>query len=135
MRRFNGRSPAVKFGVDQRFRKKRGNGPSFLAEIAFGRVPLSAPIPAVGIGKIALHAMQPRMDPCAFGARIVLGNLVSGLPFPVQSVPHGPEQWGGNRRRVPGLVSRKAATSAFMKCPLEVGLSWFQVSEIIQPDS
>ena len=37
--------------------KKRGNRRSFLAEIAFGRVPPSLPVPIPGIGKIALDAM------------------------------------------------------------------------------
>jgi len=37
--------------------KKRGNSRSFLAEIAFGRVPPSLPVPIPGIGKIALDAM------------------------------------------------------------------------------
>ena len=64
---------------------------SFLDEIAFGHLPLSAPIPVAGVVQIALDAMQIGVDPCAFGARIVLGDLVSGLPFPVHSVPHGPE--------------------------------------------
>jgi hypothetical protein len=70
---------------------KCGNGLSFLAEIAFGHVPLSAPIPVAGVVQIALDAMQPGVNPCAFGARIVLGDLVSCLSFPVQPVPHGPE--------------------------------------------
>jgi hypothetical protein len=73
------------------FEKERSNGPSFLTGISVGNVPLSPPIPVTGIGDIALDAMQPCMDPCAFGTRIVLGDLVSGLPFPAQSVPHGPE--------------------------------------------
>jgi hypothetical protein len=77
--------------VRSAFEKKRRNRPSFLAWIAFGRVPLSPPIPVTGIGDIALDAMQPGMDPCAFGARIILGDVVSGLPFPAQSVPHSPE--------------------------------------------
>ena len=89
------------------FEKKRRNRLSFLARIAFGRVPLSPPIPVTGIGDIALDAMQPGMDPCAFGTRIILGDVVSGLPIPAQSVPHGPEQWDGNRRWVAGLQSVK----------------------------
>jgi hypothetical protein len=71
--------------------KKCGDGLSLLAEITFGYVPLSPPIPIAGIGKIALDAMQPGMNPCTFRARIVLGDLVSGLPFPVQPVPHRAE--------------------------------------------
>jgi hypothetical protein len=77
--------------VRSAFEKKRRNRLSFLAWIAFGHVPLSPPIPVTGIGDIALDAMQPGMDPCAFGTRIILGDVVSGLPFPAQSVPHGPE--------------------------------------------
>jgi len=73
------------------FEKKRRNRLSFLAWIAFGRVPLSPPIPVTGISGIALDPMQPGMDPCAFGTRIILGDVVSGLPIPAQSVPHGPE--------------------------------------------
>jgi hypothetical protein len=69
--------------------KKHGNRLSFLAEIAFGRVPPRLPIPIAGIGKIALDAMQPSMDPCTFGARIVLSDVVSGVPFPAEPVPHG----------------------------------------------
>jgi hypothetical protein len=30
-------------------------------------------------------------DPCAFGARIVLRDVVSRFPFPAHSAPHGPE--------------------------------------------
>jgi hypothetical protein len=63
------------------FEKKRRNRLSFLAWIAFGRVPMSPPIPVTGIGDIALDAMQPGVDPCAFGTRIILGDVVSGLPF------------------------------------------------------
>jgi hypothetical protein len=70
---------------------ERRNRLPFLTGIPFGRVPLSPPIPVTGIGDIALDAMQPRMDPCAFGTHIVLGDLVSGLPFPAQFVPRGPE--------------------------------------------
>src|SRR5690349_13274473 len=77
--------------VRSTFEKKRRNRLSFLAGIAFGRVPVSPPIPVPGIGGIALDAMQPGMDPRAFGTRIVLGDLVSGLPFPAQSEPYGPE--------------------------------------------
>lgn len=97
------------------FQKKRGNRRSFLREIAFGRVPPSLPVPIPRIGKIALDAMQPGMYPCAFLARILLGDVVSGLPFPAQPVPHGPEQRDGNCRRIAGLhVVKKVATSAFM---------------------
>jgi hypothetical protein len=71
--------------------KKRCNGLPFLAEITFGDVPPSLPIPVAGIGRIALDAMQPSMDPRTLSARIVLGDLMSGLPFPAQSVPHGSE--------------------------------------------
>src|SRR5215468_12489616 len=84
--------------VRSAFEKKRRNRLSFLTWIAFGRVPLSPPIPVTGIGDITLDAMQPSMDPCAFGTRIILGEVVSGVPFPAQSVPHGPEQWDGRRR-------------------------------------
>jgi hypothetical protein len=42
---------------------------------------MSPPIPVTGIGDIALDAMQPGVDPCAFGTRIILGDVVSGLPF------------------------------------------------------
>jgi hypothetical protein len=71
--------------------KKRCNGLRFLAEITFGHVSLSLPIPVARIGQIALDAMQPSMDPRTFDARIVLGDFMSGLPFPAQSVPHGSE--------------------------------------------
>ena len=57
--------------------------------------------------KIALHAVQPGMDPCAFSARVVLGDLVSRLPFPVQSVPHGPDQGDGTCRRFTALETVK----------------------------
>src|SRR5262249_44527321 len=77
--------------VRSAFEKKHRNRLSFLAGIAFGRVPVSPPIPVPGIGDIALDAMQPGMGPRPFGTRIVLGDLVSGLQFPAQSVPYGPE--------------------------------------------
>jgi hypothetical protein len=81
------------------FQKKRGNGLSFLSEIAFGHVSTSLPIPVASIGKIALHAMQPGMDPGTFGTHIVLGDLMSGAPLPMQSVPYGPHQRGSRRQR------------------------------------
>src|SRR5215475_13226515 len=93
--------------VRSAFEKKSRNRLSFLAWIAFGRVPMSPPIPVTGIGDIALDAMQPGMDPCAFGTRIILGDVVSGLPLPAQSVPHGPKQWDGRRRRGTGLQTVK----------------------------
>ena len=73
------------------FQKKRGNGLSFLVEIAFGDIPPGLPIPVAGVGEIALDAMQPSVDPRTSRARIVLGDLMSGFPFAAQSVPYGPE--------------------------------------------
>src|SRR5258707_15191653 len=60
-----------------------------------------------GTARFSLGSMQPGMDPCAFGTRIILGDVVSGLPIPAQSVPHGPEQWDGRRRRGTGLQTVK----------------------------
>jgi hypothetical protein len=82
--------PSVKL-KGSALQKKRCNRLPFLAKITFGHVPLSLPIPIAGIGQIALDAMQPSMDPRTFKARIVLGDLMSGLPFSPQSVPHGSE--------------------------------------------
>lgn len=105
------------------FEKKRRNRLSFLAWIAFGRVSMSLPIPVTGIGDIALDAMQPGMDPCAFGTRIILGDVVSGLPIPAQSVPDGPEQWDGRRWRGPGLqaVKKGSDLSIHEYHPAEIG--------------
>jgi hypothetical protein len=94
--------------------KKCGNRLSFFAEIAFGHIPPSLPVPVTGIAKIALDAMQPAMNPCAFGARILLGDVASGVPFPTQPVPHGPEQGDGSRRRGAGLHAVKKDSDVFM---------------------
>src|SRR5258707_13719245 len=60
-----------------------------------------------GTARFSLGSMQAGMDPCAFGTRIILGDVVSGLPIPAQSVPHAPEQWNGRRRRGTGLQTVK----------------------------
>jgi hypothetical protein len=94
--------------------KKCSNRLSFFAEIAFEHIPPSLPVPVTSIAKIALDAMQPGMNPCAFGTRILLGDVVSGIPFPAQPVPHGPEQGDISRWRVAGLHAVKKDSDVFI---------------------
>jgi len=53
------------------------------------RRPARASIPVVGVAEIAFNAVQPGVDPGAFGVVLRLCELVRGLPVAAQAVPDG----------------------------------------------
>ena len=62
---------------------------SLVARIVAARWAVRAPIPIVGIRKIALDAMQPSMDPSSLHVVLGLGEFVRGVPIAALAMPDG----------------------------------------------
>ena len=57
--------------------------------------PARASIPVVGVAEVSFDAVQPGMDPRAFGVVLRLREFVRGIPIATQAVPDGAQ----HRRR------------------------------------
>lgn len=73
---------------------------SLVTRSVAARRPARASIPVVGVAEIAFDAVQPSVDPGAFGVVLRLCELVRGLPVAAQAVPDGAQHRRRKRRRL-----------------------------------